>query len=345
MLEISLPKSNSTISAMGLGSMYFGTRISEQEAYDLMDLYYASGGRFIDTANNYAFWMEGGRAGISEEVVGRWLAARNCRNDMVISTKVGANPTTLDTECWHSALEGLSSVAIKKAIDESLKRLSTDYIDIYFLHVDQRKTPLEETMEAMASLVESGKVKHIACSNMAAWRIQKAQGICAANDWPSLIGVQSWYSYLQPRYGANLNDGVQRFMDDEIFDYTSDHPGFLLFPYTSTLGGLYSWDTIYDRCHPALYDNFFSEDNERRLKVIKEIASNMQVSVYELLFAWMRTKAETMIPILGVSSKKQLRTNLNALNLNLPEDIIDSLNGASFNGKEYIDSEPFSLKR
>jgi aryl-alcohol dehydrogenase-like predicted oxidoreductase len=339
MKQVSLGNSGTAVSAMCLGAMYFGSRVEEQKAFALMDAYYEQGGRFLDTSNNYVFWVNGFTGDESETTVGKWLQTRHNRDDIFLATKCGVRPTGKDSN-GNFIFEGLSKSAIENAIVGSLKRLGVDTIDLYYIHVDWRRERLEETLETLNNLVKSGTVKHIACSNMSAWRLLKAKEISRREGWAEFIGIQNWFSYLQPRHNADL--WVQKFVDDELLDYCQTEGDVTLLPYTSTLGGLYAWDSIYDKNHPALNNRFFSEDNERRLRVIKEIAKTREVTPFRVMFAWMLSRKVSMVPILGVSQMAQLEDNLGALDLTLTDTEIERLDKAAFNGKTY--KEPNEVK-
>ena len=335
-----LGNSNIAVSKMCLGTMYFGSRVDQQSSFAIIDKYYEYGGRFLDTSNNYVFWLEGFSGNESEKLVGEWLKKRNNRNEIFLATKFGLKPIGKD-ENGNLKFEGLSKKAIENAIEGSLNRLNVDCIDLYYIHVDLRKEPLWETLEALNSLVISGKVKKIACSNMSTWRLVKAKELSRINNWAEFIGIQNWFSYLQPHPNADL--WLQKFVNQELLDYCQTEQDITLLPYTSTLGGLYAWDTIYDKNHPALNTRFFSEDNERRLKIIKKIAYSRNVSAFRIMFAWMLSHNIKIVPILGVTKISQLQDNLGALELKLSKTEIDLLNNASFNGKTYLETEEVKL--
>jgi len=340
MKKVMLGNSGTAVSAMCLGTMYFGSRVNEQTEFAIMDAYYERGGRFLDTANNYVFWLDGFTGDESELTVGKWIKERNYRSDLFIATKCGVRPTGKRPD-GSFAFEGLSKQAIETAIDGSLKRLGVESIDLYYIHADWRQEPLEETLGALNGLVHAGKVKHIACSNMSTWRMVKAKEISRREGWAEFVGIQNWFSYLQPRYGADM--WVQTFVDEELLDYCQTEQDLTILPYTSTLGGLYAWDSIYDKNHPALNNRFFSEDNERRLAVIQEIAAARNVTPFRVMFAWMLSRKTSIVPILGVSKISQLEDNLGALDLTLTDAEIERLDHAAFNGKTYKTPDEIKL--
>ena len=178
MEKINLGNTNQQISKACLGTMYFGSRVDEKTSFEIMDYYYNAGGRNFDTSNNYCFWLDGFVGDESEKIVGSWIKKRNNRKEIFLATKCGVRPINANQKFEDLEFEGLSKDAIILALEGSLKRLQTSYIDLYYIHVDWRKEPLEETLEALNSLVVSGKVRHIACSNMSTWRMLKAKEIC-----------------------------------------------------------------------------------------------------------------------------------------------------------------------
>lgn len=340
MKKVILGNSGTAVSAMCLGTMYFGSRLEEKRSFEIMDAYYEHGGRFLDTANNYVFWIDGFTGDESELTVGKWIRERNNHDQVFLATKCGVRPTGKNPD-GSFAFEGLSKKAVENAIEGSLKRLGIDCVDLYYIHVDWRWEPLEETLEVLNGLVKAGKVKHIACSNMSTWRVVEAKEISRREGWAEFVGIQNWFSYLRPRHNADM--WVQKFADDELFDYCQAEQDLTILAYTSTLAGLYAWDSIYDQNHPALNNRFFSEDNERRLLVIKEIAKARGVTPFRVMFAWMLSRKVSIVPILGVSKISQLEDNLGALDLTLTDAEIERLDNAAFNGKTYKDPEEVKL--
>lgn len=325
------------VSEMCLGTMYFGSRVSEDRSHEIMDRYVESGGSFLDTANNYCYWLGDFTGDESETILGHWMKDRGNRNGLFLATKCGVRPVPGK----EGEFEGLSRQAIRSAIDGSLSRLGTDWIDLYYMHVDWRKEPLEETLGALAELVDEGRVRHIGCSNMSAWRLAQAQSICRTNGWPVFSAIQQWYSYLRPRYHADM--WVQRFVDDELLDYAVTEGDVTILAYTSTLGGLYKWNSLYERKHPAITDRFHSEDNERRFAAIKSISEERGVSPFQVVFAWIHKQEARIVPVLGVSSVRQLEDNLKSMEWQLSDEEFDRLEDAAFNRHPYETEEEYSL--
>ena len=171
------------VSAVALGAMDFGTTTSKEKAFAVLDAYLGEGGNFVDTSNNYAHWQ--GTGDESETLLGAYFSSRKCRDRVVLATKVGFDR--------HGRGQGLRKEQIEYWINESLRKLQTDYIDLYYAHTDDPDTPLEETMEAFHRLVEKGKVRHLGGSNYDTWRFAEAN---AVGKTPYTV-MQQWFTYLQ----------------------------------------------------------------------------------------------------------------------------------------------------
>lgn len=155
------------VSEVCLGAMNFGTSTSEENSFAVLDAFVERGGNFIDTSNNYAHWL--GTGDESETTLGKWLRSRGGRDKLVIATKVGFDR--------HGEGQGLKKEQIEYWIDQSLKKLQTDYVDLYYAHTDDPTTPLDETMEAFHSLVKKGKVRVLGASNYDVWRFMDANAV------------------------------------------------------------------------------------------------------------------------------------------------------------------------
>ncbi|WP_134682765.1 aldo/keto reductase [Brevibacillus migulae] len=318
MKSVNLGNSGMEVSAMSLGCMYFGTKLNEGDSFALLDHYYEAGGRFLDTANNYAIWAEGGRGGESEAAVGQWLKERGNRHEMVIATKVGAMPTIPGTGLEH--VEGLSAKAIEKAVDESLIRLGTDYIDLYYAHIDDRQTRLEETLEAFDRLVRAGKVRQIGCSNMMTWRIEQAKHISHSNGWAAYCCVQQRYSYLRPKAGADF--GLQVVAGQELLDYCKTNEDMTLVAYSPLLHGAYT-DNLAK--YPVKYVTL---DNDARYATLEKVAQEKGATKNQVVLAWMLQSTPRVIPVIGVSTLEQLQENLGAFHVELSAAEMKELNEA-----------------
>jgi len=318
MQQFPLGKTGSMVSALAFGPMYFGTRLAIETSYQLADHYFEAGGRFIDTSNNYPSWLDGASGDESEISVGRWMRDRKNRDQIFLATKVGARPAASGSDFEH--MEGLSRQRILRAIDESLERLGTDHIDLYYAHVDDRKTPLEDTLAAFDKLIQTGKVRYIGCSNIATWRIEEARNISITHDWAKYCCVQQRYSYLRPNPGADF--GVQVSANKELLDYCQSHDDITLLAYSPLLNGSY---TRIDTPRPEQYAG---PDTGARMLALTKIANEVGATLNQVVLAWLLQSTPRELPIIAVSTDEQLRENLGALHVRLNQEQIEFLTNA-----------------
>jgi aryl-alcohol dehydrogenase-like predicted oxidoreductase len=194
-----------------------------------MDEFVEAGGMFLDTANIYASFISGFVRGESETVIGDWMAARRNRSRMVVATKVAGG--YLDTP------RGLRSADIERECERSLRRLRTDVIDLYYAHVDDRETPLEESVEAFHRLVAAGKVRFVGVSNWHTWRLAEARLLAEFKGWPRLAALEFRYSYLRPVSGADFGDQIA--VTDQLLDYARTKRVTVV-AYSTLLNGAYT---------------------------------------------------------------------------------------------------------
>ena len=310
MRTVPLGEAGVEVSALCLGCMFFGTRVDKTASIHLLDRCVAAGGFFLDTADNYAFWVEGGRGGESETLLGEWMRGRGNRDQLFLATKVGGMPG-----------EDLSRAAIRAAVEGSLRRLGTDRIDLYYAHIDHRGVALEETLDAFGELVRAGKVRHIGCSNYAAWRVERARRISDACGLPRYCCVQQRHSYLRPRPGSSF--GAQRVADDELLDFCSANPEVALLAYSPLLSGAY---TMPDRPLP---DQYLGPATDAQLTALTHVARATGATHNQVVLAWLMTSAPSAIPLIAASTEAQLDENLGALSLKLSSEHMATLNTAS----------------
>ncbi|MDP9846893.1 aldo/keto reductase [Streptosporangium lutulentum] len=298
---------------LALGTIPFGTTLDDKAGFAILDRFAEAGGALLDTANNYPFWNEGATGDESELAIGRWLAARGNRDRMVLSTKCGARPTVPGDRTLNSA-EGLSATTIATAAEGSLRRLGTDHVDVYWAHVEDRSVPLEETLGAFAELARAGKIREIGASNMSAWRLERARAISRAGGWPLYTNVQLRHTYLRPRPGVRLPEAGHVLVQDDMLDYLRSEPDLTLWAYNTLMFGAYTRE---DRPIQEIYDH---PGTTRGLAVLREIASELGVTVNQVVLAWLIGGDVTTVPIVGVSSLAQLEESLGALDLKLDDE-------------------------
>jgi aryl-alcohol dehydrogenase-like predicted oxidoreductase len=292
--------------------MNFGTKLKQKGSFELLDRYFEAGGRFIDTANNYAVWW-GGDGSESENVLGQWMRERKNRHEIFLATKVGFNPPAVGS--------GLTRRIIRQEIQASLRRLGTDHVDVYYAHKDQRTDPLEETMAAFDELHREGKVRFIGCSNYRAWRIEESRMLSRGKGWISYCCVQQRHTYLRPVPGARFDP--QLVVDDELRDYCAAHGDLLLLGYSSTLGGAYTGRT--DRAVPAQYRG---AGNEARQKALSSVAAEAGATPVQVVYAWMLRSIPLALPLVSAGSVQQLDENLGALTVKISDSQMKRLDEA-----------------
>ncbi|MBG0771862.1 MAG: aldo/keto reductase, partial [Anaerolineaceae bacterium] len=297
------------VSAICLGTAYFGTRIDRSTAFEMMDTYYEQGGRFIDTANNYAGWMPEGLGGDAERTIGAWMQSRGVRQEIFIASKVGFN--------YRSVPQGTSSERIREECEKSLRNLGVERIDLYYTHLDDRTTPQEETLRTLDELVRVGKVGLIGASNHAAWRMEGAYQICKSEGLAQYVALQNHHSYLQPRPEVDWGDNVV--MDNEHFDFARSRDVRLL-AYYSLLKGTYARE---DR---PLWSSYDTQDNRQRLERLKVVADDLGITLPQVVLAWMLNRDPAVLPITTASQKAHLLENLGAVEVEIAPEQMDFLN-------------------
>ena len=302
------------VSELCLGTMYFGYRTDEAAAFAILDRFLEAGGTFLDTANNYGQWH--GDAGESERVLGRWMRSRGVADTMVVATKVGAR-TTVPGDPDQRHWQGLGSAVIREDAETSLRNLGVDRLDLYYAHIDDRSTPLEETVGALAELAESGKAGLLGASNIATWRIERARGLARAAGRPGYSCVQQKYSYLL----AQPDPGQLNLITEELLDYASAEQ-LTLFAYSPLLAGAYA------QSGKALGDGYDHPSNQARLGVLRDVAAELGATPNQVVLAWLLHQQPPIIPIPGASSVAQLEEILAATELKLDDAILVRLNQA-----------------
>lgn len=296
------------VSALCLGTMYFGTLVDEDTAFAILDRFLDAGGTFLDTANCYSFWVDGGTGEESERLLGRWLHSRRARDRVVLASKVGSRPEPPGAS-WPEHAEGLSAPVIRAQTHASLRRLGTNRIDVYYAHIDDPATPQEETLGAFAELVAQGLVGTLGCSNHTAARVEQARRVAREHGWPGYRCVQQRYTYLRPRPGADFHPQVA--VDDALLNLVRAEPDLTLLAYSPLLSGAYTRD---DRPLPEQYVH---AGNLARLAALREVAAELGATPNQVVLAWLLGGHPPVLPVIGVSSVAQLDEALGALDLKL----------------------------
>jgi aryl-alcohol dehydrogenase-like predicted oxidoreductase len=303
------------VSVLSLGAMRFGTTTDEATSFAILDRYVAAGGNFIDTSNNYLFFVNGTQGGESEALLGRWRASRGVCDEIVIATKVGARPIA-PAASWDSPREGLSRAAIRKASQDSRERLGVQRIDLYYAHVpDQTGVPLDEQVAAFGELVADGVVGLLGLSNHWAWQVERARTQAGAAGSAKASVLQYHHTYLRMRTDIPelrfSRDGEIGVADGSILSYLRTEPGMTLVAYSPLLGGAYTrpdkkLDRGYD--HPG---------TKARLKALDQVVQETGATANQVVLAWLIGGELPVVPLIGASSVAQLDESLAAVDLQL----------------------------
>jgi aryl-alcohol dehydrogenase-like predicted oxidoreductase len=293
-----------------LGSNIFGSNADEAQSHAVMDAYSSHAGNFIDTADMYNQWVEGHVGGESESVIGTWMKKRNNRQSMVIATKV----SKMDTR------PGLSAKNIFAACEESLNRLQTDYIDLYYSHSDDETVSLEETLGAYAQLIAQGKVRYIAASNFTPARLRESIKFSEDNNIPAYVAVQDLYNLVDRKsYEGEMSQAVSDLGISNIPFYGIAR-GFLSGKYRPGV-------TEVDSKRAAGAREYATDKNYAVLTVMDEVAKNHNVSLSAVALAWLRSQPSVSVPIASARTVEQVQEIVQVVELSGGE--VEKLNAIS----------------
>ena len=299
---ITIPETDLVVHPLCLGSNIFGGNANEAESHLVMDAYRSHGGNFIDTADMYSQWVEGHVGGESEAIIGSWMNARGNRSEMVIATKV----SKLDTR------PGLSAKNILAACEESLDRLQTDYIDLYYSHEDDQTVSFEETFAAYAQLIAEGKVRYIAASNFTPARLREAIAFTEANNLPSYIAVQDLYNLVDRKaYETEMAQTVAELGISNLPFYGIAR-GFLTGKYRPGI-------TDVDSKRAAGAREYATDKNYAVLSAMDEVAAAHNSSLAAIALGWLRAQPTVSAPIASARTVAQLEEIIQVVELSNAE--------------------------
>ncbi|MFJ8189621.1 aldo/keto reductase [Streptomyces sp. NPDC096094] len=307
-----LGSSDLEVFPLALGGNVFGWTADQDTSFAVLDAYTAAGGNFLDTADSYSAWVAGNSGGESETVIGKWLASRGNRGDVVLATKVSQHPE----------YPGLSAANIKAAADASLRRLGTDHIDLYYTHFDKPEVPVEEIIGALDELVRAGKVRHIAASNISAERLAES---LAFSDREGLAR----YVALQPHYNLVSRDTYEGESRD-----LAERAGLAAVPYyalaSGFLTGKYRPGAAVDSPRAGGAAKHLETERGRRvLAALDEIAEAHDAPVATVALAWLAAQPTVAAPIASARTVEQLPALLGVAELSLTESEVGRLTEAS----------------
>lgn len=317
-LELRASDSGMKISKLVLGTDYFGTNVPEREAFKLMDIYQEMGGNCLDTARMYASWLPGGE-GASERTLGKWLKARGCRNKMIISTK-GGNPHLNSMNCGR-----LSHEEIESDLDESLKVLGVDYIDVYWLHRDDVSRPVEDIAATMTTLIKKGKIRAAGCSNWKSNRIEELNEFAAKNGMEPFVASQIQWSLAASTPEAH-NDNTLVCMNEKEYKWYLENQ-FPVFAFSSQAKGFFAKAAKLgiDGVGQVAYSRFATADNLSRLERVKKYADESGLSISAVVLGYITENHFPAAAIIGCKSCEQLEDSLTAADVSIPPETVDWL--------------------
>jgi aryl-alcohol dehydrogenase-like predicted oxidoreductase len=317
MLTRNLGRTGLRVSALCLGGNTFGWTTDQPASEAVLDAYVEAGGNFIDTADVYARWVPGNSGGESEAALGQWMAARKNRQAVVIATKVMGpmGPGPNDT--------GLSRQHIAAGVEASLRRLQTDYIDLYQAHWDDRQTPLDETLRAFDDLVRQGRVRYVGCSNYVAWRLTRAL-------WEADKRGLVRYESLQPKYNLVFRDEYERELEPlcleqgvGVIPYSTLGSGFLTgkyrrggaLPMTARAGGVQK--------------TYMTDRGFGVLDAVEQVAAKTGATPAQVSLSWLAHRPGITAPIASATSPAQLKELVGGIELRLDDEATATLDRAS----------------
>lgn len=297
---------------LSLGGNVFGWSADREQSFAVLDAYAAAGGNFVDTADAYTHWVPGNKGGESETIIGEWTRARSNRSDVVIATKVGSLPE----------FKGLSAATIKAGADASLRRLDTDYIDLYYTHFDDTSVEVGEIVTALDELVKAGKVRAIAASNISPERLQESL------DFSDREGLAK-YVALQPHYNLVSRDTYEGALQD-----VASRAGLAVVPYFALaagfLTGKYRPGTSVESVRAeGAAKHLETERGQKVLTALDEVAQAHGAEVATVALAWLAAQPTVAAPIASARTPEQLKALVAVAGLELTEDELSRLTTAS----------------
>ena len=310
-----LGRSGMEAAPLAFGGNIFGWTANEQQSHNLLDAFVAAGFNLIDTSDSYSRWVPGHVGGESETVIGSWLKKSGQRNNVLIATKVGS-----DMGLGHTCL---SKKYILDEVENSLRRLQTDYIDLYQTHFDDTTTPVGETLEAYAQLIKEGKVRAIGASNLSAERLRESLQYSKDNNLPR-------YETFQPEYNLykreNYEQEYRALCVEEnlgVINYFALASGFLTGKYRS------AGDAGKSIRGSTIIEKYMNDRGLRILAAIDEVAKNSNTNPSTISIAWLLAQPSITAPIASATTVSQLNELINAVSITLDSEALSILNTAS----------------
>lgn len=310
--RVTLGQSDLRVYPFGLGGNTLGTRTDADASERVLDAFVAGGGNLIDTADMYSFWVPGKQGGESETTIGNWLKGRGNRDQLVIATKVGGLPSR----------KGLAPANIAAAMEDSLRRLQTDYVDLYFAHYDDENTPLEEFARAFDALVKAGKARYIGASNLTPERISAWIRFAKGNGLAAPIALQPDYSLVSRKTYEQQYAPLAKSEGLGVMSYFALASGFLSGKYRNAAD-------LEGAPRGGAVKAYLNPDGLRVIEALHEVATARGAAMATVALAWLLAQPTVTAPLASATSTEQLKELLAAAELKLTPAEVAKLNEAS----------------
>lgn len=296
------------------GGNVFGWTINQMQSFELLNQFTGAGFNAIDTADVYSRWADGNSGGESETIIGKWMKQQKNRQEMVIATKVGSD--------MGAGKKGLKKAYIIKAVEASLKRLQTDYIDLYQTHFDDESTPVLETLEAYSQLKKDGKIRWIGASNMSLDRLKESLQTSADNELPGYQTLQPHYNLYEREAFENGFEPICLGRNLGVITYYSLESGFLTGKYRSK-------SDLDKSTRGGKMDQYFNDRGFKILDALDQIAKQYETTPAAVALAWLIQRPSVTAPIVSATTKQQLTSIIQAPELDLDANALGLLTAAS----------------
>lgn len=317
MEKIQIGKTDLHVGRINLGCNVFGWTIDEAASFKILDAFVETGYNFLDTADVYSVW--GGpdnKGGESETIIGKWMKARGNRSRIVLATKVGWD--------FKDGRKGLKAAYIKRAVEDSLERLQTDYIDLYYNHIDTGEVALEETLSAFGDLIQSGKVRYVAASNVPAERLKQSLEMGKTGEYPLYQALQPHYNLVERKtYETEYAPLVENY-HLTVFPYWSLAAGFLTGKYREK-------SDLQKSTRGQAVEKYLNPEGLRIVDALGKIATKHESTAATVSLAWLLSRPGIGAPIASATNLKQLQTLFAAPDLKLDQEDLQLLDKASAN--------------
>jgi aryl-alcohol dehydrogenase-like predicted oxidoreductase len=296
------------------GGNVFGWTIDEQQSFNVLDGFTEAGFNFIDTADSYSHWVPGNKGGESESILGNWMQERKNRTDIILATKVGSIPGT--------DKKSLSKDYILKSVESSLKRLKTDYIDLYQSHYDDAGTPIHESLEAYDTLIKAGKVRWIGASNFTAARLKESLEIAQKLSLPK-------YQTFQPEYNLYKREGYEKELEQVVIDHQLGVLNYYALASGFLTGKYRSEADLNKSQRGGGIKAYLNERGFRILKALDQVSEQYNANPASIALAWLIARPSVTAPIASVTNLNQLEDLVKAASLKLNTEDLAILDEAS----------------